>query len=395
MSVLFTNRANTIIASNITNSQTTIPLNAGTGALFPSPTGGDFVMGTLISASNPNTYEIVRVTSRSTDTLTVVRAQEGTTGQAFTASDVFALLPTAGSLNDMRTHESLPTSTGSANAQAVTNTVPILILSKGTKQKMIPGFTNSGAMTLAVDGTAATAVHAFGLPLVGGEVPAGIVSVFEFDGTVWNALNPILGPLGLLSGILEATVFTANGNFTPLATAKYLVIALGGGGGGGGGAGIGAGPTAAGLGGSGGSGGQLGIAIVSLTAGTPYAVVIGAGGGGGNSGGGTITPGSAGGNTTFNAVTVAVGGSGGLSNDFATGSLAGSHSPGGMNGGGNGGGAGGAPVSGAGNGNSGAAASANTGGGGGGGSGGNSSGTAKAGGTGGTGGSGILLVMRA
>jgi hypothetical protein len=94
---LFTNNAATGLVAPITNSATTLTVNGGSGSLFPSPTGGNYFMITLISASTGN-MEIVQCTARSGDTFTIVRAQEGTTALAFAIGDAVQLRITAGSL---------------------------------------------------------------------------------------------------------------------------------------------------------------------------------------------------------------------------------------------------------------------------------------------------------
>jgi hypothetical protein len=86
--ILAANNAQSTIAGSISNTATSVNLAAGTGILFPSPSNGQYFVATLISASNPNQQEIIWVTGKSTDTLTIVRAQEGTTGQAFNAGDL-------------------------------------------------------------------------------------------------------------------------------------------------------------------------------------------------------------------------------------------------------------------------------------------------------------------
>lgn len=100
MAQLFTNNAVATIASSITNVATSITLAAGKGALFPTPSGGDFFLATLyeLSGTSEVNHEIVRCTARSTDTLTVTRAQEGTTGRAFNAGTAIELRLTASSL---------------------------------------------------------------------------------------------------------------------------------------------------------------------------------------------------------------------------------------------------------------------------------------------------------
>jgi len=92
----FANNDSTTLAASITTSQTTITVVSGTGAEFPSPASGSFFSVTLISATNSSTYEICYCTARSGDTLTVTRAQEGTTATAFNAGDTVANMLTAG-----------------------------------------------------------------------------------------------------------------------------------------------------------------------------------------------------------------------------------------------------------------------------------------------------------
>ncbi len=101
MPIKFTNNATTTLASSITASATSIPLAVGTGALFPAVTtaSGNYFYATLVNSSN--NIEIVKVTNRATDTLTVVRGQDGTTANAYIGGDKFELRPTAGALEDL------------------------------------------------------------------------------------------------------------------------------------------------------------------------------------------------------------------------------------------------------------------------------------------------------
>lgn len=92
MTILVTNDAVGALASSINDSVLTIALGTGQGALFPAPGAGEFFYVTIIRATD-GAKEIVRCTSRSTDTLTVVRAQDGTTAKAFAASDRVELRP--------------------------------------------------------------------------------------------------------------------------------------------------------------------------------------------------------------------------------------------------------------------------------------------------------------
>ena len=100
---LFTNNAYSALAVSIIPSTTVIQVTAGTGSLFPNPTGTDYFYLTLISISNSEQMEIVKCTSRAGDYLTVLRGQEGTGAQAFNISDNVQLRITAAGLNALIT----------------------------------------------------------------------------------------------------------------------------------------------------------------------------------------------------------------------------------------------------------------------------------------------------
>ena len=101
MTIKFSNNAISTLASGINNSATSITLASGDGAKFPSLTGSEYFRATLIDASN--NLEIVKVTARSSDVLTVTRAQESTTARAFATGDRIELRITAQSLLDAAT----------------------------------------------------------------------------------------------------------------------------------------------------------------------------------------------------------------------------------------------------------------------------------------------------
>ncbi len=99
MAVLYTNNAVSMLAFAITPGATSLTVTAGQGAKFPTPSGGDFFYATLASSSST---EIVKVTARATDTLTIFRAQEGTTAAAFATGDAVSLFVTAGMLSQLK-----------------------------------------------------------------------------------------------------------------------------------------------------------------------------------------------------------------------------------------------------------------------------------------------------
>lgn len=97
MARLFANNAKSTLSSSLTNVATSFSVQAGAGARFPSPSGGDYFLVTLENAA-ATTREIVKVTARSSDTFTIVRAQEGYSGTAFASGDTVDARVTAGHL---------------------------------------------------------------------------------------------------------------------------------------------------------------------------------------------------------------------------------------------------------------------------------------------------------
>lgn len=101
MSNIFTNNAFGALASSITNSATSLTLGVGQGAMFASPSAPDYSLVTLFQYGTGGeiNHEIVKVTARATDTLTIVRGQESTTARAFNAGDLIECRVTAGAMN--------------------------------------------------------------------------------------------------------------------------------------------------------------------------------------------------------------------------------------------------------------------------------------------------------
>lgn len=83
---LFANNATSTLASGVSDSDNTLLLATGEGARFPAPTAGDHFDLTLTQGIGlEESWEIVKVTARSGDTLTVTRGQEGTAAAAWAA----------------------------------------------------------------------------------------------------------------------------------------------------------------------------------------------------------------------------------------------------------------------------------------------------------------------
>jgi hypothetical protein len=87
MGIKLTNNAAALVPSAVTSTQTTLTVAAGKGALFPILGTGDYFFATLMDVSG--NFEIVKVTARTDDVMTLVRAQEGTLAIPFPANSRF------------------------------------------------------------------------------------------------------------------------------------------------------------------------------------------------------------------------------------------------------------------------------------------------------------------
>lgn len=99
MGVILKNNAVSTITTAISASDVGLAVAAGTGTLFPTLGASDYFYATLVSAGG--TYEVIKVTARVGDTMTIVRAQEGTTAQSFASGSRIEVRVTAASITDM------------------------------------------------------------------------------------------------------------------------------------------------------------------------------------------------------------------------------------------------------------------------------------------------------
>jgi len=195
---LFTNNAATGLVTPISSSATTLTVNGGSGSLFPSPISGNWFMLTLISQSSGN-MEIVQCTARSGDTFTIVRAQEGTTAQAFATSDAVQLRITAGGLNafsNPTTVNSVAAGTGigvsSATGNVTISNTGVTNLNAGAG---ISVSSNTGTVTISNTSTTA----------------ASLV-------TANFTVQQVSGKLYFYYGATQIASLDSSGNFTSLAS---------------------------------------------------------------------------------------------------------------------------------------------------------------------------------
>jgi hypothetical protein len=151
-SVLFSNNASASLAASISSSATTITVTTGQGGLFPAISGGNYFYATLTDSSN--NLEIVKVTGRTTDSMTVVRAQEGTAARAYAAADKLELRVTAAVLNNFSQLSGDQTFSGANTfSTAPTFSTALAVASGGTGSTTATG---SGQAVLATSPTLVT-----------------------------------------------------------------------------------------------------------------------------------------------------------------------------------------------------------------------------------------------
>ena len=98
MAVKFSNNAKTSLASALNSTATSVSVSDA--SKFPTLGAGDYTYATIAELSNSVNLEIVKVTAISGNTLTVVRAQQGTSALSFSSGDPCEVRVTAGTIEE-------------------------------------------------------------------------------------------------------------------------------------------------------------------------------------------------------------------------------------------------------------------------------------------------------
>lgn len=212
--LLFANNAKSSLASAISSTATTATLASGTGSLFPSPTTGQGFKMTFVDAATGLLNEIVLVTARSGDIITIVRGQEGTTPQSWLANDLAGMYFTAGTINnniqlDQYQIGTFDTAiaTGSANALSATIPSNLNYIPTNFTFTLQAAYANTGAATLNLTiGSTATGIYPIvksnNQPLIAGDIAnAGY--------PMWLAWSPVYSAYVLMNpGTGESTALS-------------------------------------------------------------------------------------------------------------------------------------------------------------------------------------------
>lgn len=170
MGLKLANNGSSLLAGSVSAGATTITVATGEGAKFPPLGAGDWFPLTLVKlVGGVPVYEIVRVTARTGDAMTVTRAQEGTTATTFSAGDKVEMRATAGVFDEFIrsgsdvTLNSLTVGNvtgarlkGGGLAYSDNATSNALNVANGAHQRWAP---NTGAQVLTITGWPAAGTH--------------------------------------------------------------------------------------------------------------------------------------------------------------------------------------------------------------------------------------------
>jgi len=236
----FTNNAATTLASGISAVATSLTVATGTGILFPTLAGSQYFYCTLENTAG-TLREIVKVTARSTDTFTIVRAQDSTTAQSWSTGDKVELRIIAAELNnfpkldEVNTYSAAQTFSVNPVMSGLTASVPVFtdgsknLTSTGTvpTNQGGTGLTTFTAANNAIYSTSSSALTAGTLPIAAGGTNStatptagginygtGTAHAYTTAGTSGQALisagasAPSFGTLGVAGGGTGQTTYT-------------------------------------------------------------------------------------------------------------------------------------------------------------------------------------------
>lgn len=200
------------VSGTVGAGDTTLNLGSGHGSRFSFLSASDYTIGTLIDTSaTPHALEVVKVSySGSGDSVTVVRAQDGTSALTISTPGAGRLelrIPRK-VLNALVLDEDLQATTdiraasvaGTGNAITATHTKPLSDIASGGAPVagmlsiIIPASDNTiGAPTFSPDGLTSKPIYRPGLDYVAqGDLKAGRAAALLFNGSrnAWEHLNP-------------------------------------------------------------------------------------------------------------------------------------------------------------------------------------------------------------
>lgn len=221
------NNAYSTLAGSLTNVATSLTVQTGHGDRFPIIASPAYTIITLEDASGNR--EVIKVTARAgaADTMTIVRAQEGTSARAWAAGDSVELRMTAGEVQTLFDH--VDDTTAAHAASAISNTptgnlvattvqaaLDELQTDVDTREKIIH---NAGAKTTPVDademGLVDSAASFVLTKITWANIKAGLKTYFD---TLYPAASSLTSHTGATTGAHAASAISYAGSTNLAAT---------------------------------------------------------------------------------------------------------------------------------------------------------------------------------
>lgn len=188
---VFANFLKTTLSSGISSTATTLTVSST--ANLPTLQTGQVLPVVLNDAATQSFYEICYATAISSNTLTIIRGQEGTTARSWNTGDYiytavtagsFASLPQLGATNLWTANNNFASmnfvqDTGTQN-NIVANPANPVTLQTGTEINVQVAYSNDSATTLNYANTGALQVIGAGGPLQGENLVAGYLYKFVY-----------------------------------------------------------------------------------------------------------------------------------------------------------------------------------------------------------------------
>ena len=193
MAVKFANNVSTTLSAAINATQTTISVADASG--LPTLSSGDYIYLTIDTDTNSPTIEVVKVTGVSTNTLTVVRGQDGTTASSFSNGTKVELRVTAAALDDISSAADTESVSIDGDTMTGTLTAPTFIAGAyGASGAAGDGFRiNSTDIYGQVDSSDKIHISAVTGAITSGAITSTGNSLFTGSGSSGNAFNVLRG----------------------------------------------------------------------------------------------------------------------------------------------------------------------------------------------------------
>ena len=209
MSIRWTNNAASVLASDITAGSLSITVTTGHGDRFPEVVAPHYCMVTLVDTSGNR--EIVKVTARAaaSNTLTITRAQEGTSARSFATGSIVELRITKNAMDEVSKAADINAQhyvcdASAADQGAATNSASLKSIVDGL------GATEEATIDIPHTGTGDTTTYTVGTDLT---IPA-TVTLRVHKGA---RISPSTGITLTMNGIVQAgayTIFAGAGTVT-------------------------------------------------------------------------------------------------------------------------------------------------------------------------------------